>query len=253
MTTYFTKHYATDEQAGQAARHYGWLATHAQPFRQPTLTVSGPAALSFTWVQGRHAEQRDLPELAALLGDAHGAAWASDLHGAELTRAHQFSDGTEFSSYLGLREEALRRRRQQGFLPTDRALDMMLAILNRTAEGPTAFYKDSNLRNFLFTDDGTVFVVDTDHLSLAPFAYDLAKLVTSLIMTHGPLPDHSLDGALGAYNEAAARHDARLGATDRDRLDDFLALHAVLTAPYSGRHGYRHADPIASHGPERSS
>jgi hypothetical protein len=181
--------------------------------------------------------------LAVLLGDTHGAAWASDLHGARLDRPHGFQDGGVFGDYRSCREAALRRRLETGHLPNGAALRAMLTLLERTAEGPTAFYKDSNLRNFLFTEDGTAFSVDTDDLTLAPFGYDLAKLIATLIMTYGPLPPADTNAALSGYNQAAARHDARLGATSRERLDDFLALHSVLTAPYAGRHGYRYGWP----------
>ncbi|MCX5317805.1 hypothetical protein [Streptomyces sp. NBC_00154] len=119
----------------------------------------------------------------------------------------------------------------------------MLTLLEKTAEGPTAFYKDSNPRNFIITEAGDVYTVDTDDLTLAPMGYDPAKLIATLVLTYGPLPAPAIDSALRAYNEAAERHDPQLGTTDRERLDDFLALHAVLTAPYAGRNGYRHSWP----------
>lgn len=245
MSTDFTKHYETPERAAASARHYAWLAAHAKPLRQPALTVVGPVSLTFEQIQGRHAVPEDLPRLAELLGDAHGAAWVSDLHQADLCVPHTLDQETTLSSYLHPRAAALRERGRQGYLPTKSALSAMLTLLEKTAEGPAAFYKDSNLRNFLFAEDATVFVVDTDDLTLAPFAYDLAKLIASLLMTYGQLPDNSVDEALVTYNEAAARHDGQLGTTDRERLDDFLALHAVLTAPYLGRHGYGKPLPSA--------
>ncbi|MFE0132365.1 phosphotransferase [Streptomyces sp. NPDC059037] len=244
MLTHFTKHYDTPGQIAAAARHYAWIAAHAQPLRQPALTVVGPTSLTFERIQGRPAQQGDLSRLARLLGDAHGAAWASDLRPAAVNMPHTFRDGTLFVDYIGPREVALRKRLEQGYLPDKIALQAMLALLEKTAEGPTAFYKDCNPRNFVITEDGTAFVVDTDDLTLAPFAYDLAKLIATLIMTYGPLPASAADEALGTYNEAASRHDARLGTTDRERLDDFLALHSVLTAPYAGRNGYRYGWPF---------
>ncbi|MFF1676136.1 phosphotransferase [Streptomyces sp. NPDC058256] len=237
---YFTKNYRDPSQVAAAARHYYWLAAHAQPFRQPSLTVVGPTSLTFERIEGRCAEPGDLPRLAGLLGEAHGAAWVSDLHRTSVDMAHSFRDGTLFGDYYRPREVALRKRLRFGYLPNKVALHAMLTLLGKTAEGPAAFYKDSNPRNFVIADDGAVFIVDTDDLTLAPFAYDLAKLIATLIMTHGPLHDGAADGALATYNQAAARYDARLGTTDRERLDGFLVLHSVLTAPYIGCHGYRY-------------
>ncbi len=74
--------------------------------------------------------------------------------------------------------------------------------------------------------------------------YDLAKLIVTLHLTYGPLPDQAVTDALLAYNAAALRHDARLGTTDRNQLDSSLALHAVLTAPYIGRNGYHYSLPL---------
>ncbi|WP_075739088.1 phosphotransferase [Streptomyces acidiscabies] len=243
MTSTFTKRYPTPETAASAARNYAWLATHALPMRQPALTEIGDTTLTFAHIEGRHAGPDDLLYLAALLGNAHGAAWRSTLHRAELTEPYSFDDGTPFGAYLAPREEVLRERRRQGFLPSDDALASMLEILRQGAEGPAAFYKDCNLRNFLTTDDYTVFTVDPDQLTLAPFGYDLAKLVLSMVMTCGPMPTGLQDEVLAMYNKAAGHHDARLGTTSRARFNGFLALHAVLTAPYAGRHGYRPHSP----------
>ncbi len=182
--------------------------------------------------------------MAELLGHAHGAAWSSDLHSASLNTPHCFQDGTAFDDYLGPREAALRRRHAQGYLPDKVSLYAMLGLLEETAQGPSAFYKDSNPRNFIITKAGDIVTVDTDDLSLAPMGYDLAKLIAALHLTYGPLTDQAINAALFAYNAAAGCYGARLGATDRGRLDDFLALHAVLTAPYVGRNGYHYSWPL---------
>ncbi|GGY07350.1 phosphotransferase [Streptomyces minutiscleroticus] len=239
----FTKHYGTPRQMASAARHHAWLAEHAQPLRLPTLTVVGPTSLTYEWIDGRAARTEDLLPLAGLLGDAHGGAWTTDLRLPPLNRPHRFQDGIAFGDYIGPRQTALRRRLEQGYLPDHIALHAMLTLLEKSAEGPTAFYKDSNPRNFIITEAGDIYTVDTDDLTLAPMGYDLAKLITTLVLTYGPLSDPAIDTALLVYNEAAERHDPRLGTTDRERLDDFLALHAVLTAPYEGRNGYRYSWP----------
>ncbi|MFI0743281.1 phosphotransferase [Streptomyces sp. NPDC021100] len=244
MTTRrFVKHYETAGRATSAVRHHVWLAEHARPMRLPALVAIRPTSLAYEWIDGRSAQPEDLLILAKLLGDAHGAAWSTDLRSAALHAPYRLRDGTSFDGYLAPRQDALRRRLRQGYLPDRDALHAMLTLLEKTAEGPAAFYKDSNLRNFIVTEADDVCTVDTDDLTLAPMGYDLAKLIATLILTYGPLASPALDSALCAYNEAAERHDPRLGTTDRRRLDDFLALHAVLTAPYTGRNGYRFSEP----------
>jgi hypothetical protein len=244
----FTKMYRGPEQAEAAARHHRWLTTHAQPMRQPALLEIRSSTLSFERIDGRHVRPGDLVKLAGLMGDAHGSAWASDLHRATLDMPHTFSDGTSFPDFLSVREAALRRRLEQGHLPDKPALHTMLSLLEQTANGSCAFYKDSNPRNFLITGDGTCFAVDTDDLTLAPPGYDLAKLITTLLMSYGPLAPSAITEALTAYNRAAGRHDPLLATTSRERLDDFLTLHSVLTAPYAGRHGYHYASPSRNEG-----
>ncbi|MFI5662251.1 phosphotransferase [Streptomyces sp. NPDC051684] len=242
--TPFTKHYANPESAAGAVRHYRWITEHAKPLRQPALLTVGPDTLTFERIEGRSVRPEDLPRVAELLGHAHGAAWASDLRSASLDTPHHFQDGTMFDDHLGPRKLALRRRHERGYLPNKAALHAMLGLLEATAQGPCAFYKDSNPRNFIITSTQDIVAVDTDDLSLAPMGYDLAKLIATLHLTYGPLTDGAVANALIAYNAAARRHGARLGTTDRGRLDGFLALHAVLTAPYVGRNGYHYSLPL---------
>jgi hypothetical protein len=240
----FTKHYQTLERTAAAVRHYRWIDQHAKPLRQPGLSVIGPLSLTFERVEGRPIRPEDLPRMAERLGHAHGAAWRSDLQSASLSTPHRFQDGTAFDDYLGPREVALRRCHAQGYLPDKVSLYAMLGLLEETAQGPSAFYKDSNPRNFIITRAGDIVTVDTDDLSLAPMGYDLAKLIAALHLTYGPLMDQAINSALFTYNGAAGCYGARLGATDRERLDDFLTLHAVLTAPYIGRNGYHYSWPL---------
>ncbi|MFD4344075.1 phosphotransferase [Streptomyces coelicoflavus] len=242
--TSFTKHYAEPERAAGAVRHYRWLTEHAKPLRQPVLHTVRPNSLTFERIEGHSVHLEDLPRVAELMGHAHGAAWTSDLRSASLDTPYHFLDGTTFDDYLGPRKRALRRRHEQGYLPSKAALHAMLGLLEATAEGPCAFYKDSNPRNFIVTSTQDIVAVDTDDLSLAPMGYDLAKLIATLHLTYGPLTDQAVTTALLAYNAAARRHDARLGTTGRGQLDSFLGLHAVLTAPYVGRNGYRYSLPL---------
>ncbi|MFJ9085884.1 phosphotransferase [Streptomyces sp. NPDC102384] len=243
MSNRFTKHYTDPERTAAAVRHHRWLAEHARPLKLPALQMIGPRSLTFERIEGRPVRPADFPRVAAMLGDAHGAAWTSDLATATLHTPHLFQDGTVFADYIGPRHAALQRRLEQGYLPNRAALRTMLDLLEKTASGPCAFYKDSNPRNFIITTDGEIVTVDTDDLSLAPMGYDLAKLTATLQLTYGPLTSKAINTACDAYNQALRRHGPQLDATDRDRLDDFLALHAVLTAPYLGRNGYRHSWP----------
>jgi Ser/Thr protein kinase RdoA (MazF antagonist) len=235
----YVKHYATAELCQTAVRNYMWLVQHVAPVRLPALQAIGPTSLAFEFVQGRHAQPSDLPRLAAHLGDAHGASWVDDLHRARLGTAHMPSTGLEVPDYPSSRRMALAARHAAGFLPTTADLDASLALLAQTISGPAAFYKDTNPRNLLITADAVV-MIDVDDLTLAPFGYDLAKLIVTLTMTYGPLPANAVRDALDRYNRAAADHDEELGRTDMDHLTRCMRLHGVLTAPYLGRCGYQY-------------
>jgi hypothetical protein len=235
----FTKQYGSPERCQTAVRHYAWLAQHATPVRLPALRAIGPTSLVFDFIDGRHAQPADLPLLAAHLGDVHGSAWANDLHRARLSVPHVPGEGLVLADYPASRLQALGARHRAGFLATDAALSAARDLLARTVSGPAAFYKDANPRNFLITDDA-VFTIDIDDLTLAPFGYDLAKLIVTLAMTYGDLSPVAVREALDRYNQAAAAYDDSLGRTDSGRLDAFMELHRILTAPYLGRGGYRH-------------
>ena len=61
------------------------------------------------------------------------------------------------------------------------------------ADGPAAFYKDANPRNFLITPAGHPVTIDFDDLTLAPFGYDLAKLDRH--PRHDPRPNPRASGS----------------------------------------------------------
>ncbi len=250
----FTKHYSDPQRCAAAVRHYAWLAAHARPLRQPELRVIGPRHLAFDEIDGRHAQPRDLPLLAAMMGDAHGAAWTGELHRARLNQTHPLPGGFRLHDYVASRTLVLQRRWEQGFLANYQAMRDMTALLRRSATGPVAFYKDSNPRNFLITQAGEIYTVDVDDLTLAPFGYDLAKLIHTLALAHGPLEPNQVREALGRYNEAAMGHHPSLGSTHSKRLADFLQLHRALTAPYEDRphYPYAHLQPDQPHSQERA-
>ncbi|CAG7651262.1 phosphotransferase [Actinacidiphila bryophytorum] len=241
-TAHYVKHYLTAERCQTAVRNYMWLLQHAAPVRLPALQAIRPTSVTFEFVQGRHAQPSDLPRLATHLGDVHGASWVADLHRAQLGAVHVPNEGLEVPDYPSSRRKALAARHAAGFLPTTADLDASLALLAQTDSGPAAFYKDTNPRNVLITADAVV-TIDVDDLTLAPFGYDLAKLIVTLTMTYGPLPANAVRDALDRYNQAAAHHHEPLGHTDMGQLTAFMSLHDILTAPYLGRNGYRYRAP----------
>ena len=235
----YTKRYSSAERCQKAVRNYAWLIQHATPLRLPALLAIGFNSLAFEFVEGRHVEPSDLLRLAAHLGDVHGATWLNTLHRTHLDAAHVPGQSLELADYCSSRRRALAARHTAGFLPTAADLDAAQALLARTASGPVAFYKDANPRNFLITADSIV-TIDVDDLTIAPFGYDLAKLIVTLTMTYGPLPARTVREALDHYNRNAAGHHKTLGRTDIRHLTACMRLHDILTAPYVGRGGYRH-------------
>ncbi|WP_424533806.1 phosphotransferase [Sphaerisporangium viridialbum] len=242
-TRVFVKAYDTPEERAQAVRHHAWLAAHARPLRQPAIETVGATSIGFAYVDGRHPRVEDLPMLAVLLGDTHGAAWVSDLYQARLDVSHRMTSGHTMADFITVRLAALDARRRTRHLASDEDLAVANRLLLTSAVGPVAFYKDTNPRNILITGRGIPVAVDVDDLTLAPFGYDLAKLIVTLAMTYGPLPPAAIRHSLIAYNRAAARHNARLGGTNMAQLLDHVELHRIFTAPYLGRGGYRHVWP----------
>jgi len=207
--------------------------------RLPRLLAAGPDRLVFEHVDGRHAVPRDLPGLARHLGDLHGAAHVGPLADARLDTPHGTEAGHQIPDFLTSRLPALARRLADGLVP-DPLLDLPRAacLLHAAASGPAALYKDANPRNFLLTQGGSV-VVDFDDLTLAPFGYDLAKLIVTLAMTHGSVPVSAIHQALDVYNQAANTHRQGLGQVSLEALLAWAEVHHLLTSPYLGRHCYR--------------
>jgi Ser/Thr protein kinase RdoA (MazF antagonist) len=199
--------------------------------------------MQLDYVSGRHAVPADLEVLAGHLGDVHGAAWVTALHSARLDTPYSAGRGTVILDFLSPRLTALDRRRDLGdVLEADGAAGTV-GLLLENLKGPVAFYKDTNPRNILITPTGRPVTLDFDDLTLAPFGYDLAKLIVTLAMTHGSLPMSAIERALDAYNTSAACHATRLRYTTLTQLLDFAEIHHVLTAPYLGRGGYRYLWP----------
>lgn len=218
----WVKRYASPARCHAARRHLNWLTGLDSGVRLPVLHASGPRHLTFEHLGNRRPGAEHVALLAETLGQLHAAAYTSELHSAHLDRPF-ITRGLVITDFVSPRRQALSQ-------------------VNLETDGhPAAIYKDANLRNFLFTDTG-VAVVDFDDLTLAPFGYDLAKLIVSTAMTHGPLDAPTILTALDAYNHRTAP----LGPAKvcpPDRLHAFAEIHHLLTARYLGRHGYRHAWP----------
>jgi hypothetical protein len=238
----FVKTYPTEQARAAAERHHRWLTTHARPLVLPALIAAGDTSLEFTRVIGRHAHPNDVVRIAAHLGNAHGAAWASTLHAARMDQPHPCGPEGAIADFLGPRRAALHSRHRTGHLQST-GLGTLESILTAAVSEPVAFYKDTNPRNVLLTAHGHLVTVDVDDLTLAPFGYDLAKLIITLAMTHGRLPGGFIRRALDSYNTAAALHSTSLGHVDLWHLSRYATLHHILTAPYLGRNGYQHRWP----------
>jgi Ser/Thr protein kinase RdoA (MazF antagonist) len=142
--------------------------------------------------------------------------------------------------FPGKRTDAVARELLAGHAPGAELTIAQAQLLLSRADGPPAFYKDANPRNFLITPAGELVTIDFDDLTLAPFGYDLAKLVVCLAMTYGPLPTALAAGALAAYNTSAARYSASREVTWPE-LMNWAEIHYILTSRHAadGRYPFK--------------
>ena len=191
----------------------------------------GPQRLVFEHLDGATPTTKDLADVAAALGRLHHAT-AAGLASARLDRPHDAA-GLTITDFVTSRREALHAAGgAQGV-----AAARLDEVLDYAADLAPAIYKDANVRNFLLTRRG-VAVVDFDDLTLAPFGYDLAKLVISTAMTYGPIALASIADALERYNAHTAPNSCTL-----DDLACWAELTWLLNAPYTGRNGYNQPWP----------
>jgi hypothetical protein len=229
----FAKHYRTPDAADRAQAHHAWLDQLGLPV--PAMIARQPRTLELRHIPGRHVAPDDVPAAARLLGTAHAAAHGAHLHRAHLDKRFHLPGVGWLEPFTAGRIQRVRRILNQGSVPGPAVTtDEAVRILASAVGEPAAFYKDANVRNFLITQAGIV-LVDFDDLTLAPFGYDLAKLILTTAMTHGPLPVGLADSALDAYNEATG-----IPCTAH-RLRDWLEIHHILTSAYLGRNGYAHS------------
>ncbi|MEV6734836.1 phosphotransferase [Streptomyces sp. NPDC051364] len=229
----FTKDYPGPEPAARAAAHHAWLERTGLPV--PHLITLHARALEFEHVPGRHATPGDLPAIARLLGRAHTTAHHRHLSRVHLDHDLVLPDVGVLPSFTAARAARVRQLLETGAVPDPAfTTDQAVELIHSAATEPAAFYKDANPRNFLVTP-GEITIVDFDDLTLAPFGYDLAKLLVTTAMTHGPLPAGLTTEALSAYNDTAAH------PCTPERLADWMEIHHILTSPYTGRNGYAHS------------
>jgi Ser/Thr protein kinase RdoA (MazF antagonist) len=236
-----TKRYPDIVGRARAYANYQWLARLGSPLHLPALMPgSVPDTLVFEQIEGRHAQPSDLPMLAGHLGHMHATAYVRDLHRAQLGQPHRTPAGYELPSFPSRRQEAVTRELHTGTVCGARFTASRARLLIAHADGPAAFYKDANPRNFLITPTGNTVMVDFDDLTLAPFGYDLAKLIVTLAMTHGRVPEHYISAALHAYNLATASHCATLAPVRWHELMNWAEIHHILTSRYAadGRYHY---------------
>lgn len=219
----FVKSYQDSRRATAARAHWEWLVALGSGVRVPDLRSAEPRQLVFEHLGDQQPGAADLGVLAQALGRLHAAAYTEQLHTAQLDAPFTSPTGLVIDDFVSSRRELLDR------LP--------MPALGR----PVAIYKDANLRNFLLTDDG-VAIVDFDDLTLAPFGYDLAKLVVSTAMTHGRLDPGEVEQALDVYNSYTPEADGGVSCS-LDQLKVYTEFHHVLTARYLHHNGYHHAWP----------
>jgi Ser/Thr protein kinase RdoA (MazF antagonist) len=240
--TVYRKYYPDHAARCRAERNYRWLASLSGPFRLPRLLFACGQQIGFEHIRARHAEPSDLAALASYLGRTHAIAYAATLRQANLAIGAPTPASHQIPGFLDQRMDAVARELASGRVPSPAfTTSQAHALLREACAGPAAFYKDANPRNFLITPAGPV-IVDFDELTLAPFGYDLAKLIVTLGMTHGRLPSTMLVSALHAYN-AATGHLPAVAPLTWTQLMNWAEIHHILTSRYHGHTGYQHRWP----------
>jgi aminoglycoside phosphotransferase (APT) family kinase protein len=237
MTKTWTKTYPTAEAAARAVTHYEWIRDAGQ-LPLPDLLRRDDRRLVLVHVHGRHVAPSDLPSVARALAHFHTAAH-QHLGGAPAGKPHQAHRGLTIPAFDHQRKQRLLEL-LTGPTPPDSWLTptQVQTWTDHAAHLPATVYKDANVRNFLLTGAQTV-AVDFDTLTLAPPGYDLAKLVVSATMTHGPLPSTLIDDTRASYNTVL--HAAHLPGCTAQEFTAWTEIHHILTTPYQGRNGYRYS------------
>lgn len=236
MTDEFTKEYSHSSQARDAAHNHQWLTALAAPI--PDLHIVDVNELRLRHLHGHHARPTELAAVASLLGGLHGRAHRTRLRNARLDQDFPTSSGLTLPGFTTSRHARLHHHCQHGLISPEQ-LHHGTSALTHAKGQPAAFYKDTNIRNVLITDAGPTFI-DFDDLTLAPFGYDLAKLLFSAAMTYGRLSPATYPTVLAAYEAAVRAEGGPARACSWDNLIQWLELHYLLTVSYLGRNGYQH-------------
>jgi Ser/Thr protein kinase RdoA (MazF antagonist) len=220
----FVKSYSDPARCATARAHLEWLAQLGSGVLLPRLCVATATSLVLERLDGRHAGLSDLVAVGAALGRLHGVAYERELHAASLNQPFRTATGLTIAGF------------STGRLPALAAAGVSSAGLS------AALYKDTNIRNVVVTTTGPA-MVDFDDLTLAPFGYDLAKLVVSAAMTYGAMPVARIEAARAAYNRHVGLAGGPSAPCSLAQLMGYTEIHHLLTARYLRRNGYRHAWP----------
>ncbi|MBL7495670.1 phosphotransferase [Frankia sp. CNm7] len=234
------KWYHDHARCAAASAHYIWLAALETGILLPRLLRADRHMLIFERVPGRAGLPGDLPRLGSIIGQLDAAAYRRHLYAASLREPHRTSAGPPLADFLSPRRGKLLALAASAGLQTEQ----VATVLDMLADQPAALYKDANPRNFVLTAD-RVTIVDFDDLTLAPFGYDLAKLVVTTAMTHGKLATRTIQASVDAYNV-----QVQPNRCDSESFRIVAEIHHLLTSPYLGRHGYRHPWPTVRPWPE---
>lgn len=194
--------------------------------------------MQFEQLTGHHARPQDLRSVAHLLGRLNATAYLRELRNAHLEKEFTTDGDLVLPGFTAPRLARLRRHHNEGLI-TPRQRAEAAELITQAAEWPATFYKDSNVRNVLITGSGPI-LVDFDDLTLAPFGYDLAKLLVSAAMTHGPLPRTTYTETLAAYIDGVESAGGPADAYTQGDLAHWLEIQNLFTSPYLGHNGYRH-------------
>jgi hypothetical protein len=235
----FTKHYADTHRAHAAAAHHHWLTRLGAP--TPRLLAVQDRRVDLEHITGHHVRPDDVPAVAELLGRLHAAAHATTSSLSTMDGALVLDGGHAVPGFVAGRIAAISRRLASGGVPDPRFTeDEAKRLLHAAADQPAAFYKDTNVRNVLITARGPV-LIDFDDLTLAPFGYDLAKLLLTTAMTYGHLPTALIGTALAIYNRTTVGFAGTRVQCSLTELFVWIEIHHILTSPYFGRNGYYHS------------
>lgn len=233
-----TKTYTNPAACSRALAHYRFLQRLPRLFTVPELLEATATRLALRTVAGNVAAPSDLTGIADALGQLHCAAHDRHLRAVRLNTTAMV-DGMPIPAF----DDPHRRTRLMTRIGSGESTLMTPAAVNglfaAAPTWPAAIYKDCNPRNFIVPESGPVALVDFDDLTLAPFGYDLAKLIVTTAMTYGELPTGLAAAALVAYNRPLAAEQRCPAA----RLAGLCEVHHLLTASYLGRNGYCHPWP----------